>query len=169
MSHHLPWSRGASLHKQRVLWLLLALAIIAVDRVTKLAVFNTFDVGEIRPITSFFSLCLTFNTGAAFSFLANAGGWQHFFFIGVSVLAVIVLTWLILRSAQPLFCAAAAMIIGGALGNLWDRFQYEKVIDFLLFHLGKWYYPAFNIADCAIVLGAVLLILDSARGQRKGN
>ncbi len=155
---------------RRATWLLVALAVIVLDRVTKLWVYETFYTGETRPITSFFSLILTFNTGAAFSFLANAGGWQRIFFVVISVAACLLFLWLLLRGGNKLFSFSLALIIGGALGNLWDRLQLGRVIDFLLFHYQGWSYPAFNVADAAITVGAVLLIADGLlQRKRRGS
>lgn len=160
------WFREAKIDWRCSLWLLVSVAVVALDRITKLLVYDTFYTGEIRPITSFFSLVLTYNTGAAFSFLANAGGWQRIFFVVISIAACLLFLWLLLRGGSRLFSLSLALIIGGALGNLWDRLQLGRVIDFLLFHYQGWHYPAFNIADAAICVGAVLLIADGLM-QRK--
>lgn len=160
------WLNITNIEWRRSTWLLIALAVVALDRVTKLWAYETFYTGEIRPITSFFSLILTFNTGAAFSFLAHAGGWQRIFFIVISVVACLLFLWLLLRGGSKLFSLSLALIIGGALGNLWDRLQLGRVIDFLLFHYQGWSYPAFNVADAAITIGAVLLIADGLRKRK---
>ncbi|MDR2172704.1 MAG: signal peptidase II [Burkholderiales bacterium] len=162
----LPWSKGARYEWSKSWWLLVSVLVIALDRLTKLWVYETFYSGEVRPVTSFFSLILTFNTGAAFSFLAGAGGWQRPFFIVISIVVCLVLLWWLLRGGSRRLSLGLVLIIGGALGNLWDRIAYGRVIDFLLLHYQQWSYPAFNIADSAIVVGAVLLFADSMR-QRK--
>ncbi|MDR2244537.1 MAG: signal peptidase II [Burkholderiales bacterium] len=161
-----PWSKDAHYEWRKSVWLLVSALVIVLDRVTKLLVYETFYSGEVRPVTSFFSFILTFNTGAAFSFLAGAGGWQRPFFIVISIVACLVFSWLLLRGGSRLFSLGLVLIIGGAIGNLWDRIAYGRVIDFLLFHYQQWSYPAFNIADSAIVVGAVLLLADGVR-QRK--
>ncbi|MDR2016366.1 MAG: signal peptidase II [Burkholderiales bacterium] len=161
-----PWAKAAHYEWCKAWWLLASVLVIVSDRLTKLWVYETFYSGEVRPVTSFFSLILTFNTGAAFSFLAGAGGWQRPFFIVISVVACLAFLWLLLRGGSRWFSLGLALIIGGALGNLWDRIALGRVIDFLLFHYQHWSYPAFNIADSAIVVGAFLLVADSLR-QRK--
>ncbi|MCL2297871.1 MAG: signal peptidase II [Proteobacteria bacterium] len=161
-----PWSKDARYDWNKGWWLLISVLVVVFDRLTKLWVYETFYSGEIRPVTSFFSLILTFNTGAAFSFLAGAGGWQRPFFVVISVVACLAFSWLLLRGGSRRFSLGLVLIIGGALGNLWDRIAYGRVIDFLLFHYQQWSYPAFNIADSAIVVGAVLLFADGLR-QRK--
>ncbi|MDR2710233.1 MAG: signal peptidase II [Burkholderiales bacterium] len=161
-----PWSKAAHYEWRKSRWLLVSVLVIALDQLSKWWVVGTFYHGEVRPVTSFFSLILTFNTGAAFSFLAGAGGWQRSFFAIVSVVACLVFAWLLLRSGSRWFSLGLALIIGGALGNLWDRIALGKVTDFLLFHYQQWSYPAFNIADSAITVGAALLIVDGLR-QRK--
>ena len=110
--------------------------------------------GEDLPLTSFFSLVLAFNPGAAFSFLAGADGWQRWLFAVIAVAACGVMVWLLRRGGRALFCAGLALIIGGALGNLYDRLTLGHVVDFLLLHYRGWYYPAFNVADSAITVGA---------------
>ena len=114
-------------------------------------------------MTSFFSLVLAFNSGAAFSFLAGADGWQRWLFVGVALIASAVMLWLLKRGGGSLFCAGIALILGGALGNLYDRIVIGRVVDFLLFHYREWQYPAFNVADSAITVGVALLIVDSFR------
>ncbi len=161
-----PWTKAAHYDWRKSGWLLVSVLVIVLDRLTKLWVYETFYSGEVRPVTSFFSLILTFNTGAAFSFLAGAGGWQRTFFVVIGVVACLVFLWLLLRGGSRGFSLGLALIIGGALGNLWDRIALGRVIDFLLFHYQQWSYPAFNVADSAIIVGALLLIVDGLR-QRK--
>jgi signal peptidase II len=147
---------------QRMLpWLALALLILFLDQLSKIAIERTFEYGDVRPVTSFFNLVLTYNKGAAFSFLANAGGWQDEFLTFVGVGASLFILYLLARHGhQRLFSVALAMILGGAIGNVIDRIVYGHVIDFLDFHWSGWHWPAFNLADSAIVGGAALLILD---------
>ena len=109
---------------------------------------------------------LAFNAGAAFSFLATADGWQRWLFMAIAFVACAFMLWLLKRGGSRLFCAAIALIIGGALGNLYDRVVIGRVVDFLLFHYHGWHYPAFNVADSAITVGAAALILESFRQRR---
>ena len=141
-------------------WLWLSAAIVVADYATKAAMMAAFRPGEERPFTSFFSLVLTFNTGAAFSMLADADGWQRWFFAAVAVTAAVVIGWLLRRGGSTLYCLGLALILGGALGNLHDRLVLGKVVDFLLFHYERWAWPAFNVADSAITIGVFLLALD---------
>jgi len=150
-------------------WLATAAVIVAADRATKALVQGALAPGERIPVMPFTDLVLVFNTGAAFSFLAGAGGWQRGFFIAVAIAAVVLIVWLLARHAgERLFCAGLALILGGAIGNLWDRIQLGHVVDFVLLHAGGWHFPAFNVADSAITVGAGLLILDGIRGRRGG-
>jgi len=142
-------------------WFALAAAIVAADQVTKAIVLGRFSYGERLELTGFFNLVLVYNKGAAFSFLSDAAGWQTPLLIGFAVVAVGILGTLIVRSpGRRLFCTGLALILGGALGNLIDRFRYGQVVDFLDFHAAGWHWPAFNVADSAITIGAVLLILE---------
>ena len=147
-------------------WLWISIAVIVLDFATKQAILASFRPGEERPILPFVSLVLAFNSGAAFSFLAGASGWQRWFFAGVAVVASAVIAWLLRRGGSATYCAGLALILGGAIGNLWDRLTIGLVVDFLLFHWRGWSYPAFNVADSAITVGAALLILDSFRARR---
>lgn len=147
-------------------WLLLALAIVVIDQITKYVIVQKFALHETLYITSFFNLVRVHNTGAAFSMLANAGGWQRLFFIGVAIAASIWVIWLLRRHPrQKLFCLALGLILGGAIGNLIDRVLFGYVVDFVQVHYGGWYFPAFNVADSAISVGAALLIWDGLRPQ----
>jgi signal peptidase II len=159
-------------------WLLLSVLIIATDQLSKAAVLANLGVGDVKTITSFFSIVLAFNAGAAFSFLGDASGWQRYLFSGIAVCAAGLLIWMLRRGGSRIYCAGLSLILGGAVGNLWDRTAHGKVVDFLLVHnylpfrggLLAWFdpFPAFNIADSAITIGAVLLILDSFLQQRTG-
>ena len=147
-------------------WLLLSAAVIVADQVTKSLVVAAFARGGELPVTGFMSLVLAYNTGAAFSFLAGAPGWQRWFFMVIASVASVFLVWMLRRGGSRMLCAGLALILGGALGNLWDRVAIGKVVDFLLFHYGAWSWPAFNVADSAITVGAVLLIVDSFMQKR---
>lgn len=145
-------------------WYALALAVVLLDQLTKYWVSAAFRFGESRAYTGFFNLVLTYNKGAAFSFLADAAGWQRGFFIAIAIVACVVISVLLARNAgDRLFCFALALILGGAIGNVLDRIVLGYVVDFLDFHVGGWHWPAFNLADSAITVGAVLLIAESFR------
>ena len=149
-------------------WLGLAALIVLVDQATKLTIERVFDYGDVHPITGFFNLVLTYNRGAAFSFLASASGWQKEFLTAVGVAASLFIVYLLARhGTQRLFSLALALILGGAVGNVIDRIAYGHVIDFLDFHWRGWHWPAFNVADSAIVCGAGLLILDELLRVRR--
>jgi signal peptidase II len=151
------------------LWLGIAFIILLIDQLTKIAVVGAFQLGETLPITSFFNLVRVHNPGAAFSFLADAGGWQRWFFTGLGVAAAGVMVYLLRQHAgQTVFCWALSLLLGGAVGNVIDRLLYSHVIDFLDFYYGTWHFPAFNVADSAITLGAGLLILDELLRVRRG-
>jgi signal peptidase II len=147
-------------------WLWLAAAVLVADQLTKAAIVAAFRDGGGLAVTPFFTLVLTYNTGAAFSFLAGASGWQRWLFAGIACAAAIIIVALLRRGGTRLYCAGLALILGGALGNLIDRLLLGKVVDFLLFHYAEWSYPAFNVADSAICVGAALIILDSFKGPR---
>ena len=142
-------------------WLALALIILIADQFTKLLILGAYRLGDSTTITSFFNIVRAHNTGAAFSFLAAASGWQRWLFTGIGVAATVFIVWL-LRShpGQKLFSFSLACILGGAIGNVIDRLLYGYVVDFLQFHWAGWYFPAFNVADSAITIGAIGLILD---------
>jgi signal peptidase II len=143
-------------------WFLLAAVVLVLDYATKMAVLRTFAPGEGFALAPFFNLVLVFNKGAAFSFLATAQGWQTLFFAAIAIVASAVISFLILKNEnKSLFCGALALILGGALGNLYDRIAYGHVVDFLDFHAAGWHFPAFNVADSAITVGAGILILES--------
>jgi signal peptidase II len=145
-------------------WLGIAAVIILVDQVTKITIASMFSYGESYPVTSFFNLVLVYNKGAAFSFLADQSGWQRYFFTALGIGVALYIVYLLKRHAgQRLFCWALSLILGGALGNVIDRVLYGHVIDFLDFHARGWHWPAFNVADSAIMIGAALFILDELR------
>jgi signal peptidase II len=142
-------------------WFGLAALVVLLDRATKLAVLGSLRPGEGAEITGFFNLVLVFNKGAAFSLLASAPGWQTPFFVTIAAVAVLIVGYLILKDpGKTLFCLGLALILGGAVGNVWDRLQWGHVVDFLDFHAAGWHWPAFNVADSAITVGAGILILE---------
>src|SRR4051794_12244642 len=142
-------------------WFALAAAVVVADQATKAMVLGRFSTGERLELTGFFNLVLVYNKGAAFSFLSDAAGWQTPLLIGFAVVAIGILGTLIVRSPQRrLLCSGLGLILGGALGNLIDRFRHGQVVDFLDFHAGAWHWPAFNVADSAITIGAALLIIE---------
>lgn len=138
----------------------LALAVFLADLFTKEAVIANLSYGEFLPVTSFFNLCHVRNTGAAFSFLSEAGGWQAYFFIALALLlSVALLFWLWReRYGSPIVSLSLSLVLGGALGNCFDRLFRGSVVDFLDFYLGVYHWPAFNVADIAICVGVALLI-----------
>lgn len=145
-------------------WIFLALVVFVLDQLTKYWVLSTFVPGETRPLLPFFSLILTFNTGAAFSFLADAGGWQRPMFIALALAASVWIIFLLRKYwHNNLFSIALSLILGGALGNVLDRIIAGKVTDFLLFYYEQFSWPAFNLADSAITIGAILLVWESFR------
>src|SRR3954464_1951682 len=149
-------------------WLGLALIILIADQFTKVLILGQYKLGDSTYVTSFFNVVRAHNTGAAFSFLAAASGWQRWLFTGIAVAAVGFILYLLRSHAgQRLFCFALACILGGAIGNLVDRLMHGYVVDFLQFHYGGWYFPAFNVADSAITVGAIGLILDELLRVRR--
>ena len=147
-------------------WLGLAFAVIVLDHLTKWWVTTSLDYQEAIPVLPFFSLVRVHNTGAAFSFLADAGGWQRWFFIAVGVIATVIIVRLLNRHAhEPRLAFSLALVLGGALGNVIDRVVLGHVVDFLYFHYQDFGWPAFNVADSAISVGAALLIWDSLFGK----
>lgn len=149
--------------------LILALVVLVLDIVTKRWVESILLPGQQIPLTGFFNLVLTYNAGAAFSFLSDASGWQRWFFSAIAASASGLIIYLLRKhAADKLFCMALSLILGGALGNLWDRITLGHVVDFLDFHVSNYHWPAFNVADSAIFLGAMLLILDSFRRKESG-
>ena len=151
-----------------LLWLGIALVILLADQLTKLLIVDSFALGDSQTVTTFFNLVRVHNSGAAFSMLSTASGWQRWFFTAIGIVATFFILWL-LRShpTQKLFCFALALVLGGAVGNVIDRIAYGHVVDFLDFHWDwlspvffQGHFPAFNVADSAISVGAVCLILD---------
>lgn len=142
--------------------LIIAFIVVALDLVTKYWVESALVFGQQIPITSFFNLVLTYNPGAAFSFLGDASGWQRWFLSGIAFVACAVISYLLYKHTEnKLFCWALSLVLGGALGNLYDRITLGHVVDFLDFYIGDYHWPAFNVADSAICIGAALLIYES--------
>jgi signal peptidase II len=148
-------------------WLAVSAAVVVLDLATKAWVSAAFALGDVREVTPFFNMVLMHNTGAAFSFLAQAGGWQRWFFTAITVVisaAIVVM----LRRQQGGRAASLglALVLGGALGNLHDRLTLGHVVDFIQVHAAGYYWPAFNVADSAITVGVAMLIWDSLRADR---
>ena len=155
MSKAMPWFSGAA-------------AIVLADQLTKWVMLARFAPGEAVELTGFFNLILVFNKGAAFSLLANAPGWQTPLLVAFALGAALIVSVLLVRSpARRTFCAGLALILGGAIGNVIDRLRFGYVVDFLDLHAAGWHWPAFNVADSAITIGAALLILDGFRHHEK--
>ena len=147
----------------------LAVIVILMDRFTKVLISGYYHLGDSTPVTGFFNIVRWHNHGEAFSFLAGSGGWQRWLFTGIGVAAAVLIVWLLKSHAgQKLFAFALACILGGALGNVIDRLLYGYVVDFLDFHWRGWHFPAFNVADSAITIGAACLILDELLRVRRG-
>ena len=160
-----PSGGGSSLLQ----WLGLALVIVLADQFTKVLILGYYRLGDSTYVTNFFNVVRVHNQGAAFSFLADASGWQRWFFTGLGVVAVGVMLWLLKSHAgQRLFSFAVACIMGGAIGNVIDRVLHGYVVDFLDFHSHGYHFPAFNVADSAITVGAACLILDELLRVRRG-
>jgi signal peptidase II len=160
-----------------LLWLSIALVVLLADQFTKLLIVGSFTLGDSQTVTSFFNLVRVHNSGAAFSFLSSASGWQRWFFTGIGVVATGFIVYM-LRShpTQKLFCFALALVLGGAVGNVIDRIAYGHVVDFLDFHWDwleplffQGHFPAFNVADSAISVGAVGLIVDELIRVRRSS
>lgn len=147
-------------------WWGLAAAAIVADFATKRLVRELMVEGESLPLAPFFNLVSARNSGAAFSFLADAGGWQRWFFVALAAVVSVVLAWMLSAKRDRLEAFAFAMILGGAVGNAIDRFVFGAVTDFLDFHLSGWHWPAFNVADIAICVGAACLIAGSFKAAR---
>jgi signal peptidase II len=161
--------RGNSAGLGLIHWLAIALVLLLADQFTKILVIGSFQLGEGIPVTGFFNLVRVHNAGAAFSFLAGASGWQRWFFTALGLVAAVVIVWMLKgHPGQRLFCFALACILGGAVGNVIDRVLYGYVVDFLDFHWAGMHFPAFNVADSAITVGAVCLILDELLRVRRG-
>lgn len=168
-------SRARASSPSLALWLGLALLVVVLDQLSKTMITRQFELGDSLRITSFFNLVLAYNPGAAFSFLADASGWQRWFFVGLGAVASGFIVWMLRKHPeQRLFCLSISLIMGGAIGNVIDRLLHGHVIDFLQFRFAVLspvfaggYFPSFNVADAAISAGAVGLILDEIRRVRR--
>ena len=151
----------------RLLWL--SGLVVVLDQLSKFWIMATFEEYEVLVIWPVFNLTLVYNTGAAFSFLSDAGGWQRWFFITIGILvSAIMAVWLRrLGAHERLTGYGLALVIGGAVGNVIDRIWLGKVVDFLQWHWQEWYWPSFNVADSAITLGVILLLLDGLLSARQ--
>ena len=149
-------------------WLGLAFIILIADQFTKVLIVGFYHLGDSTYVASFFNVVRVHTSGAAFSFLAGASGWQRWFFTGIGIVAALVIVWMLRSHAgQKLFAFALACILGGAIGNVIDRVLYGYVVDFLDFHWRGAHFPAFNVADSAITIGAACLILDEVLRVRR--
>ena len=148
-------------------WYGLAVLVVVLDQYTKVLAESALEYGRPVEVFSWFNLTLQYNTGAAFSFLSDAGGWQRYFFSGVAIIiSAGLVVWLyVMPRGQWLLALALGLILGGALGNLWDRLVLGHVVDFISVHYGGRFFPAFNIADAAISVGAAFMVYDSLFGQ----
>ncbi len=153
-----------------LVWLWLSIIVVAADQLTKWFVVNQLELYEVLPLGAMLELTRLHNTGAAFSLLAQAGGWQRWFFVGLAgTISVAIIWWLYTLPARgyPWLTIGLAMILGGAIGNGIDRLAQGHVVDFLHFHWQQWYYPAFNVADIAITSGAIMLVIDALTHRRR--
>jgi signal peptidase II len=151
-----------------LLWLGLSSFILILDQLTKVIAKNSLFEGVSQPVTSFLNWTLVYNSGAAFSFLAQAGGWQRWFFTSVGIIAALIMIWLIRKNShQTIFSLALSLVLSGAIGNVIDRIIYGAVVDFVDVHYMGWHWPAFNIADSAISIGVILLIVDEIKRVNK--
>jgi signal peptidase II len=149
-------------------WLGLAAIVILIDQFTKTLIVGAFANGGSHTVNAFLNIVRVHNTGAAFSFLAGAAGWQRWFFVVLGVAAALFIVWMLRSHAgQKLFSWALALILGGAVGNVIDRLMHGYVVDFIQVHYANAYFPSFNVADSAITVGAALLILDELRRVRR--
>jgi len=151
-----------------LLWLGVAAVVLLADQFTKILILGHYQLGDSTVVTGFFNVVRVHNAGAAFSFLSDASGWQRWLFVGIGAVAMVLILWM-LRSnpTQRLFSAALALILGGAVGNVLDRLLYGYVVDFIDVHWAGWHFPAFNVADSAISLGAAALIVDELLRVRR--
>ena len=171
-----PAGSGAAAGTPWWSWLAVAFIVILLDQFTKTLIVGWFQLGESREVTGFFNIVRAHNTGAAFSFLAHAGGWQRWFFVGLGAVATAAMVYMLRQHGrQKLFALALSLILGGAIGNVIDRVIHGYVVDFLDVHFAWWaplfpggHFPAFNVADCGITIGAILLIVDELRRVRRG-
>ena len=160
----MTWFKVKTFYK----YLSISAIVIVVDLYTKHLIQQAFVFGDLRPITSFFDLVRYHNQGSAFGFLNDAGGWQKWFFNAIGIVASIVIIYLLKKhTSEKLFCLGLALVLGGAIGNLYDRITLGYVVDFLNFHINNYYWPAFNVADSAICVGVALLLWDSFKTEKQ--
>ena len=147
-----------------MLWLGVATVVVLLDQVTKITMSRLLTYGQSEVVNAYLNLVMVYNKGAAFSFLSDQSGWQRYFFSALAAAVSIFIVWMLNRNAnERLFCWSLSLILGGAIGNLIDRLVYGHVIDFLDVHVNAWHWPAFNVADSAITIGAALFVLDELR------
>lgn len=151
----------AKMRNTGLIWIWISFVVVIIDQISKLCVLKYLISYQSEPVTAFFNLTLTYNTGAAFSFLNDASGWQNMLFVTLAyVVCGMLIGWLYKMPAQSKWMSIAlSLIIGGAAGNAWDRMTLGYVVDFLDFHLGGWHFAIFNIADAAICIGAFMMLL----------
>ena len=151
-----------------LMWLGLAFMLLLADQLTKLLILAYYHYGEATVVTEWLNIVRVHNTGAAFSFLAGAGGWQRWLFVGIGAVATLFILYLLRTHAgQRLFCLALSLIMSGALGNVLDRLLHGYVVDMVDFHIRSWHFPAFNLADTAITFGVIFLLLDELLRVRR--
>ncbi len=151
-------------HAGLMLWLGIAIVVVLLDQVTKITMTRLLAYGQVEAVNAYLNLVMVYNKGAAFSFLSDQSGWQRYFFSALAAVVSVVIVWMLYRNpAQRMFCWSLSLILGGAVGNLIDRLVYGHVIDFIDFHVQHWHWPAFNVADSAITIGAALFVLDELR------
>ncbi|MDI1302159.1 MAG: signal peptidase II [bacterium] len=155
--------------RKNLSWLCLSLLVVALDMLSKYVVSSTMVLGQSIPVLPVFSWTLAHNYGAAFSFLHDAGGWQRWFFAGIAIVVSIGMIWWLktLQAGARFLAIALALVLGGAIGNLYDRILLGYVVDFIHVHYGAWNFPAFNLADSAITVGAIMLVIDSVFFEKK--
>jgi signal peptidase II len=161
-------ARAASSPSRLWPWLGIALAVILLDQFTKTLILGFFRLGESHTVLPVFNVVRVHNSGAAFSFLAGASGWQRWFFVVLGCAAALLIVWMLNRhAAQRLFSWSLSLILGGAVGNVIDRLLHGHVVDFIQVHHRGWYFPSFNVADAAISVGGALLVIDELRRVRR--
>ena len=161
--------RGSSSSPAWLPWIGFALVLFLLDQFTKVLIIGYYHLGDSTYVTSFFNIVRAHNTGAAFSFLAAASGWQRWLFTAIGLAAAIFIVWMLRKHAgQRLFSFAMACILSGAVGNVVDRLLHGYVVDFIQVHWeNQWYFPAFNVADTAITIGAIALVVDEILRVRR--
>ena len=163
-------SSGVRFDGRNAWWMIVSLVVVIADQVTKLAVIDSMTLYQRIPILPVLDLVRLHNTGAAFSFLADASGWQKYLFTGVALVVSIAIVWWLLtlpNKGRAVLALGLALVLGGAIGNVIDRMLYGYVVDFILFHYQAWSYPAFNVADSAITCGVVLILFDGIVLERR--